>query len=150
MPRAQLARPAIVSHVTTALGFGLLAVIPVSPVQEMALFGAVGELFSGLHVLFVMPLFLRWLGAMDELRQRRPLFGGERRLGVALAALAGAFARLQRIRSASSCPSPPCRSPRCGSSRRSYDSTYLHMIDAAERLRVDYERFDAASCPARN
>ena len=44
--------------VTTALGFGLLAVIPVTPVQEMALFGAVGELFSGLHVLFVLPICL--------------------------------------------------------------------------------------------
>ena len=46
----QLARPIIVSHVTTALGFGLLAVVQVTPVQEMALFGAAGELLSGLHV----------------------------------------------------------------------------------------------------
>ena len=86
--RTQLARPALVSHITTALGFGLLAVIPVAPVQEMALFGAVGELVSGVHVLFVMPLFLRWLGAMDELASGQPLYGGERWLGGALAALA--------------------------------------------------------------
>ena len=40
-----LANPIVVSHVTTAMGFGLLAVVQVTPVQEMALFGAVGELY---------------------------------------------------------------------------------------------------------
>ena len=63
----ELARPIIVSNVTTALGFGLLAVIPVTPVQEMALFGAAGELLSGLHVVFVLPMCLFWFGAAGEL-----------------------------------------------------------------------------------
>ena len=147
--RTQLARPAIVSHVTTALGFGLLAVIPVSPVQEMALFGAVGELFSGLHVLFVMPLCLRWLGAMDELASGAPLFGGERRLGVALAALAGTFSRLQRIRYRIIVPIAVVSLAAVWLvAQVRYDSTYLHMIAPAERLRVDYERFDAAQLPS--
>jgi len=63
----ELARPIIVSNVTTALGFGLLAVIPVTPVQEMALFGAAGELLSGLHIVFVLPKCLFWFGAAGEL-----------------------------------------------------------------------------------
>lgn len=41
--RHELIRPILVSNVTTAMGFGLLAVIPVTPVQEMALFGARSE-----------------------------------------------------------------------------------------------------------
>ena len=39
-----LVRPIIVASITTALGFALLAVVQVIPVQEMALFGAAGEL----------------------------------------------------------------------------------------------------------
>ena len=74
----QLVRPIIVSNVTTAFGFGLLAVIPVTPVQEMALFGAAGELLSGLHVVFVLPMCLVWLGAAGELASERTLFAGER------------------------------------------------------------------------
>jgi len=151
-PRAvltQLARPAIVSHVTTALGFGLLAVVPVSPVQEMALFGAAGELFSGLHVLFVMPLCLRWLGAFDELASGQPLYGGERRLGGALTTLAGIFSRLQRVRYRVIVPLAAVSIAAVWLvTQVRYDSTYLHMIAPTERLRVDYERFDAARLPS--
>ena len=147
--RQQLARPAIVSHVTTALGFGLLAVIPVTPVQEMALFGAVGELFSGVHVLFVMPKFLQWLGAMDELASNPTLFSGERRLGNALAALAAPFARLQRARYRILVPVAVASLAVVWLlAQVRYDSTYLHMIDATERLRVDYARFDEAQLPS--
>ena len=67
----ELVRPILVSNVTTALGFGLLAVIPVTPVQEMALFGAAGELLSGLHVVFVLPKCLFWFGAAGELASER-------------------------------------------------------------------------------
>jgi predicted RND superfamily exporter protein len=147
--RRELARPAAVSHVTTALGFGLLAVIPVTPVQEMALFGAAGELFSGLHVLFVMPHFFRWLGAMDELATGPTLFTGERRLGGALAALAGPFARLQRARYRILVPVAAASLATVWLvSQVHYDSTYLHMIDKTERLRVDYDRFDASRLPS--
>jgi uncharacterized protein len=148
--RQELTRPAVVSHVTTALGFGLLAVIPVTPVQEMALFGAAGELYAGLHVLFVMPLFLKWLGAMDELAASGGiLFAGEGRVGHALAALAAPFARLQRVRARVLVPVIVVTIATIWLvSQVRYDSTYLHMIDESERLRVDYARLDAAQLPS--
>ena len=87
------------SHVTTALGFGLLAVIPVTPVQEMALFGAAGELLSGLHVLFVLPKCLFWFGAADELASsRRRCLPASAGRPASLGALAAWLTRLQRIR----------------------------------------------------
>jgi uncharacterized protein len=148
--RHELARPAVVSHVTTALGFGLLAVIPVTPVQEMALFGAAGELFSGLHVLFVMPRFLNWLGATDELAAGGGvLFAGEGRLGRAMAALAAPFARLQQARARVLVPVIAASIATVWLvAQVRYDSTYLHMIDESERLRVDYARFDASQLPS--
>jgi predicted RND superfamily exporter protein len=148
--RRELARPVIVSHVTTALGFGLLAVIPVTPVQEMALFGAAGELFSGLHVLFVMPLFLKRLGALNELvAGGGVLFVGEGLLGRALAALAAPFARLQRARARVMVPVIVVSLATVWLvAQVRYDSTYLHMIDESERLRIDYARFDAAQLPS--
>ena len=114
-PRASWpARPSS-SHVTTALGFGLLAVIPVTPVQEMALFGAAGELLSGLHVLFVLPMCLYWFGATGELasdatalRRRTPArrrSGRARRTSRAAAALPLPRARADGRR---------VRSSRCG------------------------------------
>jgi predicted RND superfamily exporter protein len=145
----ELSRPIIVSNVTTALGFGLLAVIPITPVQEMALFGAAAELLSGLHVVFVLPLFLFWCGAAGELRSTRSLFAGERAIGGAVGAIAAGLVRLR-----------PLRYPLLGAlavvcavmawliSTVSYDSTYLTMIQANERLRVDYARFDAAGLPS--
>jgi predicted RND superfamily exporter protein len=124
-------------------------VIPVTPVQEMALFGAVGELFSGLHVLFVMPKFLQWLGAMDELSANPALFSGEHRLGNWLAGLAAPFARLQRARYRVLVPVAVATVATAWLvTQVRYDSTYLHMIDANERLRVDYARFDEAHLPS--
>ena len=147
--RRELARPITVSHVTTALGFGLLAVIEVTPVQEMALFGAAAELASGLHIVFVLPRCLFWLGAAGELSHDRRLYAGERLAADALGALAGWLLRLQRQRFRLVAPMAAI----CGVlawliSTVSYDSTYLNMIEQTERLRVDYARFDAASLPS--
>ena len=145
----ELSRPILVSHVTTALGFGLLAVIPVTPVQEMALFGAAGELYSGLHVMFVLPKCLLWFGAASEFRDRRPLFVGERWAADAFAALAAWLTRLQRFRFRLILPMvAACAAMAWLISMVSYDSTYLTMIQPAERLRVDYARFDAAALPS--
>jgi predicted RND superfamily exporter protein len=147
--RRELARPILVSHVTTALGFALLAVIPVTPVQEMALFGAAGELVSGLHVMLVLPTCLFWMGAPAELADQRSLFVGERWAAAALGALARWLTRLQRVRvhllvaSAAACLVLAWLI-----SMVSYDSTYLNMIQADERLRVDYGRFEAAGLPS--
>ncbi len=145
----ELARPIIVSNVTTALGFGLLAVIPVTPVQEMALFGAAGELLSGLHVVFVLPKCLFWFGATEELTRNRTIFAGERWTAAALDALAAWLTRLQRIRFRLAVPVvAACAVIAWLISTVSYDSTYLNMIQPTERLRVDYARFDAAGLPS--
>ena len=147
--RQHLISPILVSHVVTALGFGLLAIIPVTPVQEMALFGAAGELLSGLHVVFVLPKCLQWFGAVGELTDGRTLFVGQRWTTVALGALAAWLARLQRVR----VPLLVATAAVCVvmgwlilSVR--YDSTYINMIEATERLRVDYARFDRAALPS--
>jgi predicted RND superfamily exporter protein len=145
----ELARPVVVSNVTTALGFGLLAVIPVTPVQEMALFGAAAELLSGLHVMFVLPTCLLWFGAADELASSRTLFAGERRTADALGALATRLTRLQRFRFRLVMPmAAACVAIAWLISTVSYDSTYLNMIKPTERLRLDYARFDAAGLPS--
>lgn len=151
-PRAawrHLYRPILVSHVTTALGFGLLAVIPVTPVQEMALFGAAGELLSGLHVAFVLPYCLIWFGAAGELAHDRSLIAGERWSAAACATLAGWLTRLQRARlPLAAATIALCLVVGWLISRVSYDSTYINMIQAGERLRVDYDRFDAGGLPS--
>lgn len=145
----ELSRPIIVSNVTTALGFGLLAVIPVTPVQEMALFGAAGELLSGLHGVFVLPYCLFWSGAARECMTSRTLFAGERRVSEAVAGLAARLTRLARVRYRVLIPmAAACLAMVWLISRVSYDSTYLTMIQPAERLRIDYARFDAASLPS--
>ena len=147
--RHELARPILVSHVTTALGFGLLAVIPVTPVQEMALFGAAAELLSGLHVMFVLPKCVFWLGAAGELARTERLYAGEQRATEALAALAAWLMRLRRIRYQLLVPlAVACVALAWLISTVSYDSTYLNMIQRTERLRLDYARFDAASLPS--
>ena len=147
--RRELARPILVSNITTALGFGLLAVIPVTPVQEMALFGAAGELLSGLHVAVVLPKCLLWFGATKEFIGGRPLFAGERWTAGALGALADRLVRLQRIRYRLFVPlAAACAGIAWLVSTVSYDSTYLTMLQPTERLRVDYARFDAAALPS--
>ena len=78
--------------------------------------------------------FLQWLGAMDELASNPTLFSGERRLGGALAALAAPFARLQRARYRVLVPVAVASVATMWLlGQVSYDSTYLHMIDANER-----------------
>lgn len=145
----ELARPIIVSNVTTALGFGLLAVIPVTPVQEMALFGAAGELLSGLHIVFVLPKCLFWFGAAAELTSTGTLFAGEQRTADVLTAIARWLTRLQRVRYRLLVPVAALLVVMMWLiSRVSYDSTYLTMIQAKERLRIDYARFDAAGLPS--
>ena len=145
----ELIRPILVAQVTTALGFGLLAVIPVTPVQEMALFGAAGELLSGVHVIFVLPRALYWLGALDELADGRTLFSGARVTANALGALGAWLTRLQRARGRLAIAMVAiCLLMAWMTSRVRYDSTYIHMIQADERLRVDYDRFDGAALPS--
>jgi hypothetical protein len=145
----ELSRPIAVSTVTTALGFGLLAVIPVTPVQEMALFGAAGELLSGLHVIFLLPRCLVWFGATRDFARSGTLFAGERRMADVLSALAARLARLQRIRYRLLFPlAAACLVMVWLISGVNYDSTYLTMIQPGERLRVDYARFEAANLPS--
>jgi uncharacterized protein len=145
----QLANPIVVSHVTTAMGFGLLAVVQVTPVQEMALFGAVGELYSGLHVLFVLPRCLLWLGAMAELKNTESLFAGDRLAARWLHSLAALMVRLQRVRTrVLAVTAAVCLAIVWLISMVHYDSTYLDMIHPEERLRQDYARFEAAGLPS--
>ena len=145
----RLANPIVVSHVTTAMGFGLLAVVQVTPVQEMALFGAVGELYSGLHVLFVLPRCLLWLGAMTELKNTESLFAGDRLASRWLDSLAALMARLQRVRTrVLVVTGAACIAIVWLISMVQYDSTYLDMIHPGERLRQDYARFEAAGLPS--
>jgi predicted RND superfamily exporter protein len=145
----ELIRPILVAQITTALGFGLLAVIPVTPVQEMALFGAAGELLSGLHVVFVLPMCLLWFGAMEELADGRTLYAGEGWVASAVTRLAAVLTRLQRVRG----PLLVALTAVCVlmawlTSMVRYDSTYIHMIQRTERLRQDYARFEADDLPS--
>jgi predicted RND superfamily exporter protein len=151
-PRAawrHLFRPIVVSHVTTALGFGLLAVIPVSPVQEMALFGAAGELLSGLHVAFVLPRCLVWFGAAAELARQDAFLAGDRWLGNAFDAIAAWLTRLQPLRvRLFAIMAAACVLMAWLISQVSYDSTYVNMIEPNQRLRIDYARFADAGLPS--
>jgi predicted RND superfamily exporter protein len=145
----ELIRPILVAQITTALGFGLLAVIPVTPVQEMALFGAAGELLSGLHVVFVLPMCLRWFGAMEELADGRTLYAGEGWVARAASALAASLTRLQRVRGRLLVGMVAvCAVMAWFTSMVRYDSTYIHMIQRTERLRQDYARFEAGNLPS--
>lgn len=144
-----LTRPVLVSELTTALGFGLLAVIPVTPVQEMALFGAAGILYSGLHVIVVLPRCLVWFGAAGELAARSPLFLGERsglgKLDAFIAWLSG----LQRFRiRLLAATIAVCGVMAWLASMVVYDSTYLEMMDRSEPLRQDYARLASAGLPS--
>ena len=136
--RHELVRPILVSNVTTALGFGLLAVIPVTPVQEMALFGAAGELLSGLHVVFVLPKCLLLVRRRRRARQqpRRSM-----RVNAGRPALLARSPPGSRGCSASAIRLLVPMVAACAVvawliSTVSYDSTYLNMIQPNERLRA--------------
>lgn len=144
-----LTRAVLVSEITTALGFGLLAVIPVTPVQEMALFGAAGILCSGLHAIVVLPRCLVWFGAVAELAAPSPLFLGERtglgRLDELIKWLSG----MQRFRPRLLVPTiAVCGAIAWQASTVVYDSTYLEMMDRSEPLRQDYARLASAGLPS--
>ena len=147
--RQHLFRPILVSHITTALGFGLLAVIRVTPVQEMALFGAAGELLTGLHVMFVLPKCLLWLGAYRELADRRSVYAGEGAAADVFSSIGAWLTRLQSARYRLILPMlAACLVMAWLISKVSYDSTYINMIEANEPLRQDYARFDAGGLPS--
>lgn len=138
---AGLARPLGVSHLTTGLGFGLLATITVLPVQTMALWGGLGVAWSGLHMGLVLPLLLtrtpgalalpgfaspRWLPRMlgwgDSLRAR-PLL--TLAVGAVIALGLGT-----------------------GIARLNVDSTYLNMVAEDERMRSDYALLEQRGIPS--
>lgn len=144
-----LTRPVLVSEVTTALGFGLLAVIQVTPVQEMALFGAAGILYSGLHVIVVLPRCLLWFGAAADLASHSPLFLGERTGLGKLDAFITWLAGLQRFRTRLMVATiAVCSVIAWLASMVVYDSTYLEMMDRSEPLRQDYARLASAGLPS--
>ncbi len=138
---ADVRQPIMVSHVTTALGFGLLGSITVSPVQQMALWGAIGVLWSGLHVAIVLPYVLGRLG-QPSLRESRLIpaladrvsgwaEGAAARPRLTFALIAGSallfvvFALQIRV-----------------------DSTYLTMVDPSERMRKDYAHLAREAIPS--
>ena len=146
----ELARPILVSNVTTALGFGLLAVIPVTPVQEMAIFGAAGELLSGLHVVFVLPMCLFWFGAAARARGRahRCLPANSGRPTPSARSRAW-LTRLQRFRFRLLVPDGRrLRGDGVADLDGELRLDLSHMIQPNERLRIDYARFDAAGLPS--
>jgi predicted RND superfamily exporter protein len=143
-----LFRPMLVSQITTALGFAVLAVVQVTPVQEMALFGAAGVAYSALHVLLLLPRCLLRFRAMDELADRRPLFAGAGWAGPRLEALVESMQRIRRVRYWTAALAVTCVALAWMIAHVQFDSTYLNMIDGRERLRRDYARFDAAGLPS--
>jgi predicted RND superfamily exporter protein len=136
-----LFRPLFVSHVTTALGFGLLAMITVLPVQSMALWGALGGLWSGRHMAVLLPaLLLKTKGALHL-----PKFGVAHwvpRLISMTEQVARrknapwmAFAVLAFVMAA-------------GVARLTFDSTYLNMVSADQQMRHDYDLLAERGVPS--
>src|SRR5439155_18904470 len=108
-----------------------------------------GELISGLHVAFVLPKCLIWCGAIGELTRSRTLYTAEHWIADRFGALAGRLARLQRVRVRVLVPmAAACIATAWLIAMVTYDSTYIDMIGANERLRQDYARFDAAALPS--
>ena len=69
-----LHRPLAFTSITTAVGFGSLALAPIPPVQVFGLFVALGVFFAWLLTLTFLPAFVMLL---DEDRLRRELAAGE-------------------------------------------------------------------------
>lgn len=140
-----LAAPLGVSHITTGLGFGLLATITVLPVQSMALWGALGVLWSGLHMALVLPLVLPRLLARDAQALSLPEFASKRWLPLMLGwsaslrarpfltfLVGGGFVVLLGA----------------GIAQLQIDSTYLNMVTQDERMRSDYALLEDATIPS--
>jgi predicted RND superfamily exporter protein len=143
-----LFRPMLVSQLTTALGFAVLAVVQVTPVQEMALFGAAGVVVSALHVLFLLPKCLLKFGGMAELDGSKPLFAGSDWGGARLEALVESLKRIRRVHHYTALLAVTCVAVVWLLAHVQFDSTYLNMIDGRERLRRDYARFNEAGLPS--
>ena len=138
---ASLVRPLGVSHLTTGLGFGLLATITVLPVQTMALWGALGVLWSGLHMGIVLP----WLLLRFSRDLALPRFGADRWLPWMLATgqalrrkpalsilVVGAIVSILGT----------------GLVRLTVDTTYLNMVAEDERMRTDYGLLEKRGIPS--
>lgn len=135
-----LARPLSVSHLTTALGFLLMGLISVPPVQTMAIWGAIGVSWSGIHMLIVLPTVLR-------------LLGGELRLpSFAVKGWASALiTRLTQFRArpimARLCLAIGAGALVFGVLRIEVDATYLDMFGPDEKLRQDFTLLDDKGLP---
>lgn len=136
-----LFRPLMVSHLTTALGFGLLMMITVLPVQSMAFWGALGVLWSGLHMAVVLPAMLMKTKGdlhLPELGMRHwlpRLLTFAEALVARPVALALAFVALTTLIV-------------FGVSKLTFDSTYLNMVAQDEQMRQDYDLLAARDVPS--
>lgn len=135
--QSALFRPIAVSHVTTALGFGLLSMITVQPVQSMAFWGAFGVLWVGLHTLLVLPPLVLAAGTPKLL----PEWGVSRVVPHYFRALEKAVGRPGLLIAILLVSVAVCVV--LISSVR-VDSTYLTMVDKKEPLRRDYARLEQA------
>lgn len=135
-----LFRPLFVSHLTTALGFGLLVMISVMPVQNMALWGGMGVIWSGLHIALLLPvLLLRAKGELylPEMGVRRwvpQLLHFSEKLVRRPVLLTLVFALLIAVMGT-------------GISKLTFDSTYLNMVAQDEQMRQDYDRLAEHKLP---
>ena len=71
---AELNRPLAFTSITTAVGFGSLALAPIPPVQVFGIFVAVGVMLAWLLTMVFLPAFLM---VLDEDRLRASLASGE-------------------------------------------------------------------------
>ena len=142
MTTADQLRPIAVSHVTTALGFGLQIGVPVLPVATMAFWGAAGVLWAGLHSAFVTPQLLALAGRRRDLAQ--PTFRGTEAFTAAAQDLAGRCATWERRRGPVALFVAALAVPMvAGILSLDVNSTYLMMVGEDETMRRDYAHLDA-------
>lgn len=135
-------RPIVVSHVTTALGFGLQIGVPVLPVATMAFWGAAGVLWAGLHSAFVTPQLLALVGRRRDLA--RPTFRGTATVTAAARGLAARCAAWERRRGPVALVAVALAVPIVvGILSLDVNSTYLRMVGEDEPMRRDYAHLDA-------
>lgn len=136
-----MARPLALSHVTTAFGFLLMGLIAVPPVQMMAVWGATGIAWSGVHVAIVLPLALNALRSRSTL----PQFGADRWSATLVAMMERLRARPLAMRIAVILAAAALA---LGVLRLEVNSTYLTMINEAETVRQDHALLDAKMLPS--